>query len=152
MKQFLLSLAMLIPLAAGADDNKWCLITDTDVEIELSSVGFLLAADDADAFSVVCTDGNVYNGVASVSFAQLDSSAGISDIMADNEVTVDITSTVLTIIGCKDGTTAAVYSIDGMQLLSKQLSSSDNSVYIGNLSSGVYILKAGATSVKFRKK
>lgn len=149
MRRFLLYIAMLFPLVAEADDNKWYMVTDTDVEIALSSVGFLLAADDADAFSVVCTDGNVYNGVASVSFAQFEGSAGINAVAQDDEVEVSLSTSYLTVMGCEG--TATLYTVDGKQLLSKQLSSSDNSVYIGNLSSGVYILKAGNTSVKFRK-
>lgn len=142
---------MLLPLATSAADEKWYLVTDGGENILMSRIGFLLVSDDADEFSVVCSDGSVYNNVTTATFAQF-APTGISEVKADDEVKLSMSATVLTLSGCADGTAAAVYSADGKQMVQKVISASDNTVQIGSLPAGVYILKAGKTSVKFSKR
>ena len=142
---------MLAAFPLLADDAQWCIVTDGGGQIELSKVGFLLTSDYDDSFSIVCNDGNVYSGISSVSFEQVEVS-GISYPKASSEIEIDMDARQLTITGCKEGTTAILYTSDGRQLLRKSISGSDNTVPVGNLPSGVYILKAGDTSVKFIKR
>lgn len=152
MKRIILYLLFLCPLSALADTVYWYMVTDTDVNIKMSTVSYLLASDNDDTFYVVCNNGNVYGGVSTVTFAQLtEEAAGISEVKSQ-ESEVVISGNEITLLGISNSTSASIYGIDGKQVLSKSLSESDNSIYIGSLSSGVYVLKSGNTTLKFRKK
>ena len=129
------------------------MVSDGGTKVIMSRVGFLLASDNADTFSIVCNDGGLYNDVTSVSFKQLDAS-GIETVKSDNTISLysNPVNNSFTIMGCLDGTMVVVFSIDGKILNSKSLSNKDNTIQVGNLPTGTYILKAGKTSIKFFKK
>lgn len=153
MRHILLFMLFLCStINAMADDEAWYLVTDTEVNIKMSTVSYLLASDNDDSFYVICNNGNIYGGVSSVTFAQMTSeAAGISEIEAQNTEVV-IGGNEITLLGVTSSTPTVIYSIDGSMLKSKVLTESENSIYIGGLSPGVYILKSGDTTLKFRKK
>lgn len=65
------------------------MVTDDGTKIALSRIGFLLASDQSDAFSIVCNDGEVIYQVASVSFAQGEPT-GISSATTEAQQTLQL--------------------------------------------------------------
>ena len=135
-----------------AADKVWCMVTADGTKIELSRVGFLLASDQSETFSIVCNDGQVIYQVASISFAQAEPT-GISSATADKqaELLLNVASSSLQLRGCQAGTEIVIYDAGG-RTVRRELLSSDGVILIDGMPTGVYILKAGAASVKFVKR
>ena len=131
---FLLSLALTLQAA----DKVWCMVTDDGTKIALSRIGFLLASDQSDAFSIVCNDGEVIYQVASVSFAQGEPT-GISSATTEAQQTLqlNVVSSSLQLSG---------------KTVRQEVLPSDGTISIVGLPAGIYVLKAGSASVKFLKK
>lgn len=156
MRRLLLYLLLMFSVAVQATETKWFMVATTTnnstLNIQMSRVGFLLLADDSDAFSVVCNDGWVYNNVVRASFAQLDpGTVDVSAIEANDGIDFSMSASTLTISGVSDGETVIIYSFDSKELLRKVLSNGDNTISIGSLPRGKYILKVSETTVKFSK-
>ena len=145
---FLLSLALTLQAA----DKVWCMVTDDGTKIALSRIGFLLASDQSDAFSIVCNDGEVIYQVASVSFAQGEPT-GISSATteAQQPLQLNVASSSLQLRGCQPGTDITIYDVSG-KTVRQEVLPSDGTISIVGLPAGIYVLKAGSASVKFLKK
>lgn len=145
---FLLSLALTLQAA----DKVWCMVTDDGTKIALSRIGFLLASDQSDAFSIVCNDGEVIYQVASVSFAQGEPT-GISSATTEAQQTLqlNVASSSLQLRGCQPGTDIMIYDVSG-KTVRQEVLPSDGTISIVGLPAGIYVLKAGSASVKFLKK
>lgn len=145
---FLLSLALTLQAA----DKVWCMVTDDGTKIALSRIGFLLASDQSDAFSIVCNDGEVIYQVASVSFAQGEPT-GISSATTEAQWTLqlNVASSSLQLRGCQPGTDITIYDVSG-KTVRQEVLPSDGTISIVGLPAGIYVLKAGSASVKFLKK
>ena len=145
---FLLSLALTLQAA----DKVWCMVTDDGTKIALSRIGFLLASDQSDAFSIVCNDGEVIYQVASVSFAQGEPT-GISSATTEAQQTLqlNVASSSLRLRGCQPGTDIMIYDVSG-KTVRQEVLPSDGTISIVGLPAGIYVLKAGSASVKFLKK
>lgn len=145
---FLLSLALTLQAA----DKVWCMVTDDGTKIALSRIGFLLASDQSDAFSIVCNDGEVIYQVASVSFAQGEPT-GISSATTEAQQTLqlNVASSSLQLRGCQPGTDITIYDVSG-KTVRQEVLPSDGTISIAGLPVGIYVLKAGSASVKFLKK
>ena len=145
---FLLSLALTLQAA----DKVWCMVTDDGTKIALSRIGFLLASDQSDAFSIVCNDGEVIYQVASVSFAQGEPT-GISSATTEAQQTLqlNVASSSLQLRGCQPGTDITIYDVSG-KTMRQEVLPSDGTISIVGLPAGIYVLKAGSASVKFLKK
>ena len=145
---FLLSLALTLQPA----DKVWCMVTDDGTKIALSRIGFLLASDQSDAFSIVCNDGEVIYQVASVSFAQGEPT-GISSATTEAQQTLqlNVASSSLQLRGCQPGTDITIYDVSG-KTVRQEVLPSDGTISIVGLPAGIYVLKAGSASVKFLKK
>ena len=145
---FLLSLALTLQAA----DKVWCMVTDDGTKIALSRIGFLLASDQSDAFSIVCNDGEVIYQVASVSFAQGEPT-GISSATTEAQQTLqlNVASSSLQLRGCQPGTDITIYDVSG-KTVRQEVLPSDGTISIVGLPAGIYVLKAGSASVKFLKK
>ena len=66
---------MACPAAAMAQNvqEEWALVEpQSGTQVLMDKVGFLLAADGEDSFSVVCTDGTVIYGAKEINFALVD--------------------------------------------------------------------------------
>ncbi len=155
MKRLLLSLAADATLPAAAHDNlKWAMTEPKGGEtVLMERVGFLLASDNDDTFSIVCTDGHIIGGASEVSFIQVDPT-GISSPKGDATAPAvyGTAGRELHITGCAPGTEIAVFDGGGRRVAATKAGEATTTISIAALPQGVYILKAGKTSVKFMKK
>lgn len=155
MRRLLLSLAAVCTLTAAAqDDLKWALTVPQSGEtVLMERVGFLLAADDSDTFSVVCTDGRVIGGVSEITFVQTDPSGIARPVAPAVSPSVYLSAgSVLRVTGCRAGTQLGVYDEGGRRVVSCTAGEGTTAVNIGSLPHGVYMLKAGDTAIRFMKK
>ena len=146
----LASMLLLLPLSPiSAQDVKWCMVTDNGSQVAMDRVSFLLASDASDSFYVVLTDGSVTEGVTKVEFKQLDISA-ITPIQG-SQTEVAISGAHISIMGCQAGTPVQIYSLDGRQITTSTVEGNNTTIDVSMLPLGVYILRVGDKSVKFRK-
>ena len=152
MKKLFTFLLLSLALTLQAADKVWCMVTDDGTKIALSRIGFLLASDQSDAFSIVCNDGEVIYQVASVSFAQGEPT-GISSATTEAQQTLqlNVASSSLQLRGCQPGTDITIYDVSG-KTVRQEVLPSDGTISIVGLPVGIYVLKAGSASVKFLKK
>ena len=152
MKKLFTLLLLSLALTLQAADKVWCMVTDDGTKIALSRIGFLLASDQSDAFSIVCNDGEVIYQVASVSFAQGEPT-GISSATTEAQQTLqlNVASSSLQLRGCQPGTDITIYDVSG-KTMRQEVLPSDGTISIVGLPAGIYVLKAGSASVKFLKK
>ena len=152
MKKLFTLLLLSLALTLQAADKVWCMVTDDGTKIALSRIGFLLASDQSDAFSIVCNDGEVIYQVASVSFAQGEPT-GISSATTEAQQTLqlNVASSSLQLRGCQPGTDITIYDVSG-KTVRQEVLPSDGTISIVGLPAGIYVLKAGSASVKFLKK
>ena len=152
MKKLFTFLLLSLALTLQAADKVWCMVTDDGTKIALSRIGFLLASDQSDAFSIVCNDGEVIYQVASVSFAQGEPT-GISSATtkAQQTLQLNVASSSLQLRGCQPGTDITIYDVSG-KTVRQEVLPSDGTISIVGLPAGIYVLKAGSASVKFLKK
>lgn len=152
MKKLFTFLLLSLALTLQAADKVWCMVTDDGTKIALSRIGFLLASDQSDAFSIVCNDGEVIYQVASVSFAQGEPT-GISSATTEAQQTLqlNVASSSLQLRGCQPGTDITIYDVSG-KTVRQEVLPSDGTISIVGLPAGIYVLKAGSASVKFLKK
>lgn len=142
-------LLMMPSSSVSAQDIQWCMITNNGSQVAMDRVSFLLASDASDSFFVVLTDGSVIEGVTQVEFKQLDLSA-ITPIQG-GQAEVTISGSSITIMGCQSGTPIQIYSLDGRQAAKSVADGNNATIDVSMLSCGVYILRVGDTSIKFRK-
>ncbi len=154
-RRLAVGLAVACSLPMAAQEKKTWALTDTESgqTVELDKVAFLLAADDADAFSVVCSNGVVMSGVRTATFKQ-QSQSGIATVAAkDGEPTLTMSvAGSLRLSGCANGMDINVYSADGRLELSAKATGTDMSIDVARLPHGVHVLKAGGAAIKFNKK
>ena len=152
MKKLFTFLLLSLALTLQAADKVWCMVTDDGTKIALSRIGFLLASDQSDAFSIVCNDGEVIYQVASVSFAQGEPT-GISSATTEAQQTLqlNVASSSLQLRDCQPGTDITIYDVSG-KTVRQEVLPSDGTISIVGLPAGIYVLKAGSASVKFLKK
>ncbi len=145
--------AIFLTLGLHAQSKQWCMVDPvSQIKVPMSQVGFLLASDNDDTFSIVCNNGLVYNNVAKVEFQQLDAQGISTPESAESMVTFRHGATAIRVLGCPAGTVVGIYSASGQQVGQYTLSGSDSLVPIDGLVDGVYVIRAGKTAVKFVKK
>lgn len=153
MKKLLLFCAMAVAALSAKAEGAWLLVTDNGERVEMSQVGMLVAADDATTFSVVKVEGagEAISGVSSVSFVYDAAWSGVDQIEnGRNGVIIDgVTSTIL-VMG-RDGREYNVYDVAGNLQLSGVLNGVSSRIDVSGLNNGVYVLKVGDSSVKFKK-
>ena len=151
----LLCLLTLLPTALRAQD-KWCVVDMADPAKPLTTVEnvcFLLAADGAPTLTVVCRDGRLMGGVASVGFRQLDPTP-VSAPKADGGVQIVGTPVgqSISIMGCDEGTEVKVCDLGGHVLKAATATDGQLTIGVADLKSGIYLLKAGTVTIKFTRK
>ena len=144
-------------LSAGSlmadDELRWYAITDTGVNIEMSKLGMLVAADDNITFALVAADGTVLeDGLTSIRFEQRDGSVGVEAIRPDDGLRLinGVVSSQLVLTGAKG--TISIFSANGAQVLSVQANEGETRLNVQSLPTGVYIVKCGKAAFKFMKK
>lgn len=151
----LLCLLTLLPSGLWGQD-KWCVVDMANPGTPLTTVDnvcFLLTADDTPTLTVVCRDGQLIGGVESVGFRQLDVT-GINTPKVDGEIQLigSPISESISILGCTEGTEVKIYDLAGHQLKTKTATGEQLTIGVGDLKSGVYLLKAGTVTIKFTRR
>lgn len=154
-KKLLLSLVMLaMTMASWGADKVWCMQTNTGQLIRMSNVAYILAEGaEPETFSVVLKEGNPVENVGKITFLQADPT-GISQVETSDDISMltQVMGNELVISGTAEGQIVAVLSVSGAMLQQAVTTHSSTHLYIGNLTSGVYILKVGNKAIKFIKK
>ena len=155
MKRYVLSLLALalVAVTAGAEPV-WCVVADGQTRVAMSNVAFMLAADDADKFSIVCQDGTVVGGVSKVTFERAEPTAVApvrGTAVGDTPWLDGTVGGKLRLMGCAEGTSIGVYDLAGAKVAEASLGA-DGLVDIGALRAGVYLLKVGKAAIKFTKR
>ena len=147
---------MACPAAAMAQNvqEEWALVEpQSGTQVLMDKVGFLLAADGEDSFSVVCTDGTVIYGAKEINFALVDpTSIATAKRCCNTPMLEGCIDGRLTLTGCKPGTEGEVYDTGGRKVRNIRVMEGKTIVDVTGLPSGVYMLRTGETSVKFLKK
>ena len=153
MRKLLFALFIACATVANAADLKWAMTTQKGESDFMDEVGYILYSDGSSVMSIVKKNNTAIEDVTKVTFAQLDPS-GISNVMADKSVTVlsRAVDSVLRISGCKDGLTASVVSASGAVVAQFTTNSGKTEIDVSSLSTGIYVLVVGNTSIKFIKK
>ena len=124
MKKILLLFMSLFSLTyMYAEENVWVLQTDTQVNVPIDEVDYLLAADDDNLFAVVMKSGEMYDGVKKVVFSQ---TSYISNTPQPTDVRLLSRSVrgQLSLTGLVPGATVQVYAVDGTEITSFETLSS----------------------------
>ena len=150
----LLCLLAFLPSGLWGQD-KWCVVDMANPDTPLTAVDnvcFLLTADDTPTLTVVCRDGQLIGGVGSVGFRQLDMTA-INTPKAGGEIQLvgSAVSESISILGCAEGTEVRIYDLAGHQLKAVTATGGQLTIGVGDLKSGVYLLKAGTVTIKFAR-
>ena len=153
----LLCLLTLLPSALWGQ-GKWCVVDMANGETPLTTVDnvcFLLTSDDAPTLTVVCRDGQLIVGVASIGFRQLDVT-GVESPEAEAGEDIRLygspVSEHVTIMGCAEGTDVSIYDLAGHRLKATTATGGQLTIAVGDLKSGIYLLKAGTVTIKFARR
>ena len=134
-----------------AEENVWVLLTDTQVNVPIDEVDYLLAADDDNLFAVVMKSGEMYDGVKKVVFSQ---TSYISNTPQPTDVRLLSRSVQgqLSLTGLVPGATVQVFAVDGTCLVSQAAAGETLILDVTSLTPGCYLLKTGHSVIKFVKK
>lgn len=154
MKRILIlffAIATVAVAFAQEQTKEWSMQTNTGVSIKMTEVDYLLAADDANLFSVVMKNGNRVDGVSRVTFS--DASA-VTDIVADNGLSLfpNPVRNTLTLTGATIGSEVYILSLDGAVVKSVVVTENSTTIDVATLPQGMYLLKSAYSTVKFVKK
>ena len=148
-----MAFVLLSASVANATDLKWAMTTQDGKSVFMNEVGYILYTDGSFTMSIVKTDNSTIENVTKVSFAQLDAT-GISKVVVNNGISLlsNVVESSLTVTGCKEGQIITVVSAGGAVKVKTVTSGNHTNVDVSHLTSGVYILNVGKTTVKFIKK
>lgn len=136
--------------------QEWALVEpQSGSRVLMSNVSFLLAADEDDSFSVVCKDGTVIYGAKKVTFELTDPSGIAMPSAEGNGETPTLCGSIdgrLRLTGCAEGTEIKIYDAGGRKMSSTRVATDETVVNVGGLPTGIYVLRAGKTAIKFMKK
>ena len=152
----LLGFCLFGSLAVNAQDTeeaKWLLVTNDGQKIDMEIIGSFVLADDADAFDVLDTSGNLLiPKVTKVSFEYFDPT-GITkpqDVTKKTSLLSYSVNKQLTIVGTANE--AQVYSAAGVLVASGKSKEGTVVIDVSHLSQGIYMVRAGKQTFKFIKK
>ncbi len=157
MKHFLAFILVLgsVSLCMGAE-GIWCAVTDKGESLELSRVSCLVAADDADVFSILLVDGSAVDNVKNIEFSKLMPTAVSLPVNKGCDImfNADGVGNTLKVINLPPPCSrVAIMSLDGHCLIEKSVGSGRDVILdVSALSPGYYILSVGSTAIKFCKK
>lgn len=151
----LLCLLALLPLRLWGQD-RWCVVDMASPATPLTTIDnvcFLLAADNAPTLTVVCRDGQLIGGVENIGFRRLDMT-GVSAPKVDGEVQVvgSPVSEDISLLGCAESTEVRIYDLAGHPMKAATATGGQLTIPVGDLKTGVYLLKAGKVTIKFVRK
>ena len=147
MKQKIFALALTLGLASmglkAADGVTF--YTDQREAVTIDEIEMIVAADNQETFNVVLTNGTTLTDVV---FLTTDNLSGVDKVATDTPQLL-VANDVMHINGCK-ASQVTIYSVNGQTLLQQDVNGSAD-INISHLESGVYLLQAGKTTMKFVK-
>lgn len=156
MKKLLLTMAVTLAASSQAQDSslRWALLEPkSGTTVLMGNVSFLLASDWQDTFSIVCKDGTVVTGAETVSFAKVEPTGITPATAADGGPQIAaLAAGRLTLAGCKAGAEVGIYDAAGRMVAGCTAAEGRTDIDVSRLATGVYLLRAGDTAVKFIKK
>ena len=154
---FTLLLTFVLPFTAAADEltEPWYMVAQlqdgTEELIPMSTVGSLVAVDDAYDFSVLDTDGYVIlNNVMKVTFKSTVDPSAIRTIHQTENLLARAVDGKLTLIGVSGE--VSIYDASGKLRQTTTASGGETVISIAHLPSGIYAVKCGKQTFKFNKK
>lgn len=151
MRKTLISLLVMLFAFQVYAQTEWHLITDTDQKVAISTVDYLLAADNDSEFSVVCKDGSRIDGVTKATFELTSSVKQVSDNV-ELQVFPNPVVSQLNITGLNDSAQVSILSLDGKVVKSLANDNGSLSIDVSDLAPGYYLLQSENSTVKFIKK
>ena len=140
----------VINTTPSEEKDVWYMITNDSREIPMQQVNMIVAADDDATFAVLDADGNILADlVKRARFVQ--KSATSIDIPMANEQNMlkSLVNNRLTLIGAKQD--IYIYNVSGVQVQHAYPMGVETTVDVSRLVTGIYILKCGQQSFKFKK-
>lgn len=153
MKNFLLLFAAFFALSLTASANDpWKLKTNSGDTYAMKDVGFFVASDMSDLFSIVLNDSTVVEGVSSVTF--VNTTVGIQTVNKSElgKVLCQQVENTLRVSGISSDATIDICNAAGITVLRTNGHDGEAQVNVSSLPTGTYILRVGTTAVKFIKK
>ena len=147
MRKYFIALALASFLAAGAADYKWALVTQNGETVLMSDVGYILNSDNRPTFTIVKKDNSTIDDVTKMTFAKIDAPQTITD----DAVYAKVIEGTLSISGCKAGTAVEIFSANGQLCRRATVQGEHTDINVSQLASGIYLLRVGKTTIKFRK-
>ena len=145
------------PLSIVADEQTehWYLVAqlsdETEEFVPMSTVGSLVAADDAYDFTVLDPNGYILlNNVMKVTFKSTVAPSAIRTVRQTENMLARAVNDKLTLIGVSGE--VSIYDAAGKLRLSTAATGGETVVSIAHLPSGIYAVKCGKQTFKFNKK
>lgn len=153
MRNFLLLFAAFGAFALTMSaDNPWKLKTDTGETIAVSDVGYFLASDESDLFTIVLNDNTVVGGVSSVTFDSTPTAINSASQSDHGQVLFQQVENSLRLSGLKDNASVEVFNAAGICVQKSKSQNGKATLDVSELPTGTYILSVGYTAIKFIKK
>ena len=154
---FALLLSFVIPFSAAADEQTepWYLVAQlsdgTEELVPMSTVGSLVAADDAYDFTVLDTNGYILlDNVMKVTFKSTVDPTAIRTVRQAENLLARAVNDKLTLIGVSGE--VSIYDASGKLRLTTAATGGETIISIAHLPSGIYAVKCGKQTFKFNKK
>lgn len=135
------------------------LLTSTGKYYYMKELPVMTAQEGSDKFDVTVGDTTERNVSFVYFYRGTEESLGhmtaIGQVKADGEERLRLQTPVssqMQISGCGAATSAVVYATDGRQVAESVVTNGVTTIYVGHLTSGIYIVKTGNKSLKFVKK
>lgn len=152
-----LLLTFVLPFTAVADEltEPWYLVAQlsdgTEELVPMSTVGSLVAADDAYDFTVLDTNGYILlDNVMKVTFKSTVDPTAIRTVRQTENLLAHAVNDKLTLIGVSGE--VSIFDATGKLRLTTTAKGGETVVSIAHLPSGIYAVKCGKQTFKFNKK
>lgn len=147
----ILSIAVTAMVFAQEQTQEWSMKTNTGESVKMNDVDYLLAADDANLFTVVLKKGGTIDAVSEVTFTDV---TAITNVVADGGLSLfpNPVKNSLTLTGEAEGSEIFILSLDGAVVKSTLVTGNSITIDVADLPQGFYLLKSAYSTVKFMKK
>ena len=152
-----LLLSFVMPFTAVVDEliEPWYLVAQmqdgTEELVPMSTVGSLVAADDAYDFTVLDTNGYILlDNVMKVTFKSTVDPTAIRTVRQTENLLARAVNDKLTLIGVSGE--VSIYDATGKLRLTTTAKGGETVISIAHLPSGIYAVKCGKQTFKFNKK
>ena len=150
LKRLLLLFLLFISNVSFADDKQWFLVTDKEEVIEMSRVCSLVATDTEETFSILDSNGHILaKDVVRATFLLLETT-NVENISAQDDMLESYVDNILTMFGVEGN--IDIFSVNGSKMLSVKAIKNQTKINVSHLAPGIYLVKCGTQSFKFKKK